>query len=978
MIFSFVLVILGIAMKKEHLSIYSFNATSISGTEKLSTFNNSFSGHSYDLNAITETWFHDGIYDEEVLPNCNYDIFRRDRCPETSAKESGGGIMLAVHKSLPAIRRREFETTAEMLWVHIPLDHARKAYVGTYYLPVKNNAVLQAIEQSITTVTNTAKVNDTIIMLGDYNLPSISWHKSPNYSYALAENRTEICSFSDHFLEILDSHGLYQYNVLPTSEPHRDRSTVNNHILDLVIGNELDDVRVNLVDNATTSTHRALEISARVNCTVNITPTERVAFNYKRVDWNHMLCLLSCIFWADWSTYQSVDDAYDHFYDVLYAVIKQCIPTFNIKNGRFPPWYSKELKSLVKSKERARRKYLKSERNALSDLYLTFSRLRKEIKRLQKVDWSAHINNVENSIIRNPKKFWSHVKSLKSGRSIPAIMNLHGVIYNTTDSIVKGFRLFFKSVFIQYDATYMPHCELKYTPTFCMPPIDYNDVRNILRSLQPSTCSGYDNISATVLIKCADLIAKPIADLFNLSIARGEYPAVLKRDHVVPIFKRKGSKNCMENYRGISIQPILAKVFEGFVNRALRSHLYPLINTNQHGFLKNKSCATNLLCYSDFISKCFDEKCQTHTIYTDFKRAFDVVPHELLLLKINRQFGIHDNMLRWFTSYLHGRSQRVVLNGKKSDWYSVTSGVPQGSKLGPTLFLMYMNDVFDCISNSNLLCFADDCKIYKKISNEYDCILLQDDINSFHNWCTTWCMHLHPDKCYFMNFSLKKSRDIVNTYSFNDLVLKRVYEMKDLGVYFTPNLNFSTHINKVTSKAMQMLGFLKRVTRDFTNVKTLNTLYNSLVRSRLEYCSQVWNPSPAAHVQKLERVQKKFLRYLSYKSGLTYNNYAYEEICVHFKFKTLQSRRSITDLVFLNKILTNNINCPYLVGEVTLRVPRRTLRDKSIFYVNSRLICRRDSFMPRTLALANKLTLYDELVMRQPADFKKYVTSLFI
>ena len=119
MIFSFVLVILGIAMKKEHLSIYSFNATSISGTEKLSTFNNSFSGHSYDLIAITETWFHDGIYDEEVLPNCNYDIFRRDRCPETSAKESGGGIMLAVHKSLPAIRRREFETTAEMLWVHI-------------------------------------------------------------------------------------------------------------------------------------------------------------------------------------------------------------------------------------------------------------------------------------------------------------------------------------------------------------------------------------------------------------------------------------------------------------------------------------------------------------------------------------------------------------------------------------------------------------------------------------------------------------------------------------------------------------------------------------------------------------------------------------------------------------------------------------------------------------------------------------------
>ena len=129
-----------------------------------------------------------------------------------------------------------------------------------------------------------------------------------------------------------------------------------------------------------------------------------------------------------------------------------------------------------------------------------------------------------------------------------------------------------------------------------------------------------------------------------------------------------------------------------------------------------------------------------------------------------------------------------------------------------------------------------------------------------------------------------------------------------------------------------MLEFIKRVTHDFTNLKALNVLYNSLVRSRLEFCAQVWNPSTATHIQKLERVQKKFLRYLSFKSELVYNNYAYEEICVHFNFKTLQSRRSITDLVFLNKTLNNNINCPYLVGEVALRVPRRTLRDKTTFF----------------------------------------------
>ena len=133
-----------------------------------------------------------------------------------------------------------------------------------------------------------------------------------------------------------------------------------------------------------------------------------------------------------------------------------------------------------------------------------------------------------------------------------------------------------------------------------------------------------------------------------------------------------------------------------------------------------------------------------------------------------------------------------------------------------------MNDVFECITYSKLLCFADDCKIYKKICNENDCKLLQNDINSLYAWCTTWKMHLHPDKCFFMNFSLKKSCDIVNMYTLNNRVLNRTFEMKDLSVYFTPDLNFSTHINRITSKAMQMLGFMKRVTHDFTNIKALN------------------------------------------------------------------------------------------------------------------------------------------------------------
>ena len=963
---------------KEYLSVYSFNATGISGAEKLSDFNNSFTGQTFDVISITETWFHDGILDTEILTNLNYELFRKDRNHETSVKKSGGGVMLAIHKSLPAIRRNDLETICELVWVEIPLDKTRKAYVGTIYLSVHNETVLRQVEISINKVTDIAKPNDSILLLGDLNLPDISWKKSLNYEYATVSNRSAISTTSDRVLEILDGNCLRQYNTLSTTEPSRDRSTVNNHILDLVIANELDSVQISTIDNATSSTHKALEISTKLNMQQCGKASERVSYNFKDTDWDNVFCLLSCIYWSDWTSFHTVNDAYAHFYDVIYAVMKDSIPTYKIKVKQFPHWYSKALISLIKAKERTRNFFLRRGRNKSSDLYKSFCNLRKQIKKKQKEDWKINISNVEANIIKNPKRFWSHVKSKKSSNSLPNAMKYHGIVYNSTESIVKVFALFFKSVFIQFDQSHTPHCESRFTSKFVMPQIKYIDVQNILRSLQPSTASGSDNISATFLIKCSHLIAKPLADLFNLSILRGEYPDILKRDNVFPVYKRKGSKNSIDCYRGISLQPIIAKIFEGFVNRALRDHLQPLINANQHGFLKSKSCTTNLASYADFISKCFDNKSQTHSIYTDFQRAFDVVPHKFLLMKMNSQFGIDCNILSWFQSYLSNRFQRVIINGIQSEWYSVTSGVPQGSIIGPTLFLMYINDICDCIKYSEILLFADDCKIFKEIYCYNDCLLLQDDLNRVNEWCRLWHMKLHPDKLYYMNFSLKRANDITHVYNIGEVILKRVFEMKDLGIYFTPNLNFNLHISKIVSKSLQMLGFMKRVTRDFTNPKTLHTLYNSLVRSRLEYCSQIWNPSARVHINKLERVQRKYLRYVSYKTRTMYSEYSYESLCTNFNLKTLQSRRSITDLTFLNKLLNNNIDSPYLTSQVYLHVPQRVFRAKPTFYVHCRLQIQSDGFMPRVLTLANNLSLYDDLIMRQPADFKRFVAGLFI
>ena len=845
-------------------------------------------------------------------------------------------------------------------------------------MPKPKEAVLRAFEDTIAKLNHIIKPTDKVIIFGDWNLNDISWSRSPHYDHAIVENRAGLSSLSEQFIDILAYGGLKQYNVHATTEVNsRDRSTVNSHILDLVVANDINNININNIASATTSTHQGLEVTFPLKVELKQEKKQREAYNFRSADWDHIFRLLSCIMWSDWSAFSSVDAAFEYFYDVLYAVIKEGIPTYKVKTKRFPSWYDAELRTLVKLKDRARTSFIRTGRNKLSASYILFSKLRKDIKVKQKQCYTVFLHKLECDIRNNCNRFWSHVKSQKAGGSIPRIMSYKGVTYDSINSIVDVFSIFFKSIFIPFDSNYTPHCSYVDTPLFNFPCITPTDVRNILLSLEPSTSTGSDNIPAVFVVRCADQLCKPLSDLFNISLSRGEYPSVLKKDHVVPIYKRKGMKNDVECYRGISLQPIFAKVFEGFVNKSLRTHIDRFIIQNQHGFLPHKSCNSNLLCYTDFITKTFNKQCQTHSIYTDFRKAFDLVPHHLLMLKLNKQFGVEGVANNWFRSYLTERYQRVVLNGVHSDWYAVTSGVPQGSILGPTLFIMYINDVLSSIQYSELLLFADDAKLFREISSIDDCLLLQHDINNFYSWCDTWRMQLNIEKCYTMNFSLKRKYNIEFDYSINNDNLDHVNEIKDLGVYFKPNLNFSFHISKIVTKSYQMLGFMKRVTKDFTSDICLNTLYNSLVRSRLEYCSQVWSPTCHTSIKKIESVQKRYFKYLCYKQRVMYYNYDYPSLCTIFNFSTLECRRKTLDLCFLNKLMHNNVNSSYLVGELPLRVPRRILRYNPTFHTESRILCRKYSYIPRVLNTVNCNDLYDALVMKEPCIFKPFIKTYF-
>ena len=447
--------------------------------------------------------------------------------------------------------------------------------------------------------------------------------------------------------------------------------------------------------------------------------------------------------------------------------------------------------------------------------------------------------NFEHKLAQNiksdSKSFYAYVRSKQNVRD-----RVGPLEDNAGNKITQGIlmaeelNMHFSSVFTREDTSSLPVPETKFEGSegerlgqlVVTPEVVANKINNMKENKSP----GVDGIAPKILKETVEQICTPLAHVFNMSLQEGIVPLEWKEANIIPLFK-KGSRNKSVNYRPVSLTSVICKVLETIIRDHMMDFLikHKLINPSQHGFLKARSCLTNLLCFFEEITKCVDEGSPVDVIYLDFQKAFDKVPHQRLILKL-KSHGMGNSIINWIEQCLKDRRQRVVVDGEVSSWKPVLSGVPQGSVLGPILFLIYINDLEDGVTG-NILKFADDTKLFRKVKEIGDKQKLQDDIDKLVKWSEKWQMLFNFGKCKCLHTG---SGNTGVNYEMGGTILSKTVKEKDLGVTMNANMKVSEQCRIAASKGNQVLGMIRR-NITYKEKSLIIPLYKAIVRPHLEY-----------------------------------------------------------------------------------------------------------------------------------------------
>ena len=710
-----------------------------------------------------------------------------------------------------------------------------------YRSPGSNNDNNRKLNELLSAISE--KKTHQLLLLGDFNYPDIDWE-------------TNICGASDNhpsssFLSTVNDAFLIQHQREHTRFRDGQRPTMD----DLVLTN-----RDDLVNEIITAP--AIGKSDHATLVINLAGSLEGApgkerHNYRKGNYTEMRKYFQETNWDAELGGRNMEEAWSLFRQRIDEATDKFVPKTRSGGSRRKTWMDKGTLTTVRKKHQLFRRWIETKDGEHYRDYIKARNKATKSCRKAKKKMEATVAAQARS---NPKSFWSFIKTKTQTRSgIADLKKDDGTRATTDEEKADTLNDFFRSVFTKEEEGDLPEPpHYSYSSQIDDFDITEAEVKKLLLGLKAGKAPGPDCIPPLLLTENAEALALPLAILFRKSLREGRIPDDWRKANVIPIFK-KGSRLNANNYRPVSLTCIICKVMETLIRNQLITHLLQnnLICREQHGFVPGRSCTTQLLDSLDTWTQILDAGGAVDVIYMDFRKAFDSVPHRRLIAKTEAH-GVKGKVLKWIQDFLHQRTQLVSVNTAKSREAGVASGIPQGSVLGPILFVLYINDL-PRQAESHVRMFADDTKLFSE-SNDADA--LQRDLDSLQRWSSDWLLQFHPEKCSVLRLGNAKcsTEYFMKGRSTDgepcDIALAESLIEKDLGVYVDNKLSFKHHVSQATAKANKVLGIIRR-SFDHLSRETFIQLYKALVRPILEYGHSVWNPHLKTLCQDIEAVQKR-------------------------------------------------------------------------------------------------------------------------